>query len=426
MLNPKILVVGGGGREHAIIKKLSESSRKPILYCAPGNAGISALAKCVDIAATDLEKIVEFAKAEKIDIVFVAPDDPLYMGLVDMLEENGISAFGPRKNAAIIEGSKVFSKNLMKKYNIPTAGYEVFEKPEEALSYIKSQGKYPAVIKADGLALGKGVVIAQDEQQALEALDEIMTQKIFGTSGNRVVIEEFLQGPEVSVLAFCDGENVVPMVSAQDHKRAYDDDMGPNTGGMGTFSPSRVYTPEIAKQCEETIFKPTIAAMKAEGRPFSGVIYFGLMICKDGPKVIEYNSRFGDPEAQVVLPRLKTDLIDIIYAVLEKRLDKTEIEWKDDNYVCVVAASGGYPGKYNKGCEITGLEEAEKDGCFICHAGTKLNDGKVVTNGGRVLGVVAGGENIDKARDKAYNGISKINFEGMFYRRDIGIKKDVR
>ena len=422
MSQEKILVVGGGGREHAIIYKLSQSPRKPILYCAPGNAGIASLAKCVDIGSTELDKIVSFAKSEKIDTVFVAPDDPLYMGLVDLLEQNGIRAFGPRKNAAIIEGSKVFSKNLMKKYNIPTATYEVFENAADALAYIKKQGKYPAVIKADGLALGKGVIIAQSEKEATDALDEIMNKKIFGTSGNRVVIEEFLQGPEVSVLAFCDGQTVVPMVSAQDHKRAYDNDKGPNTGGMGTFSPSRVYTKEIAQQCMETIFKPTIDAMQKESRPFCGVIYFGLMLCKDGPKVIEYNSRFGDPEAQVVLPRLKTDLCDIIDAVIEKRLDKINIEWSDDSCVCVVAASGGYPGKYEKGLEITGLDLAEKAGCFVCHAGTKADGNKILTNGGRVLGVVASGADIEKARQCAYEGISKINFEGMFYRRDIGIK----
>ncbi|MBO5273486.1 MAG: phosphoribosylamine--glycine ligase [Clostridia bacterium] len=420
-----ILVVGGGGREHAIIKTLKKSPRCGKLWAAPGNGGIAADAECIPVKADDVEGMIKAAKECGCDIVFVAPDNPLMEGMVDRMEAEGIRAFGPRQCAAEIEGSKVFSKNLMKKYGIPTAGYEVFDQPAEALAYIEAQGTYPAVIKADGLALGKGVVIAQNHEEAKQALSEIMEDKIFGDSGSRVVIEEFLTGPEVSVLAFTDGKVVCPMVSAQDHKRAFDNDRGPNTGGMGTFSPSRVYTEEIADLCMKTIFEPTVKAMNAEGRTFKGVLYFGLMLTKNGPKVIEYNSRFGDPETQVVLPRLKTDFIDIIEAVIDEKLADLTIEWSDSAAVCVVLASGGYPGKYPTGFEISGLAEAEaKEDITVYHAGTKLGeDGKILISGGRVLGVTAVADDLDSARDKAYAAADGIHFEGAFCRRDIGIKK---
>lgn len=416
-----ILVVGGGGREHAIITKLSQSPKAGKLYAAPGNGGIAALAECLPYSATDVENIVNWSVENKIDIVFVAPDDPLMLGMVDALNEKGIRAFGPKKCAAIIEGSKAFSKDLMKKYGIPTASYEIFSSPDEAMEYIKTQNKFPVVVKADGLALGKGVIIAEDISAAQAAIDEIMRNKIFGDSGNRVVIEEFLTGPEVSVLAFTDGKTVKPMVSAQDHKRAFDGDMGPNTGGMGTFSPSRIYTDDIADICMKTIFLPTIKAMSEEGRAFKGVIYFGLMITKDGPKVIEYNARFGDPETQVVLPRLKTDLIDIINAVIDEKLDKIDIEWDSRASVCVVAASGGYPGKYPKGYVISGLDGHE-DNITLFHAGTKKEGDAIITWGGRVLGVTAVSDTLDKAIEDSYKAIAKISFTDMFYRKDIGIK----
>lgn len=419
----KILVVGGGGREHAIIWKIAQSPKVDKIYCAPGNGGISELAACVDIKATDIEGIVNFAKLEKIDMVMVAPDDPLVMGMVDALEKEGIRAFGPRANAAIIEGSKVFSKELMKKYNIPTARYEVFTNSAEALEYIK-KGSFPAVIKAEGLALGKGVIIAQNIEEAEKAIHDIMDNKVFGESGNRVVIEEFLTGPEVSVLAFTDGKTVKPMVSAQDHKRAYDNDQGLNTGGMGTFSPSRLYDEAKAKECMENIFLPTIRAMAAEGRPFKGVLYFGLMMTKDGVKVIEYNARFGDPETQVVLPRLKTDLVEIMDAIIDERLDQVDIQWEDNAAVCVVLASGGYPVKYKSGYEIKGISAAEALGNItIFHAGTKKVGNVTVTAGGRVLGVTAVAENLDQAIDKAYEGVGCVKFKDMHYRKDIGIKK---
>ncbi len=416
-----ILVVGGGGREHAIITKLSQSPKAGKLYAAPGNGGIATLAECLPYGATDVENIVNWSVENKIDIVFVAPDDPLMLGMVDALNEKGIRAFGPKKCAAIIEGSKAFSKDLMKKYGIPTAGYEIFSSPDEAMEYIKTQNKFPVVVKADGLALGKGVIIAEDISAAQAAIDEIMRNKIFGDSGNRVVIEEFLTGPEVSVLAFTDGKTVKPMVSAQDHKRAFDGDMGPNTGGMGTFSPSRIYTDDIADICMKTIFLPTIKAMSKEGRAFKGVIYFGLMITKDGPKVIEYNARFGDPETQVVLPRLKTDLIDIINAVIDEKLDEIDIEWDSRAAVCVVAASGGYPGKYPKGYVISGLDGHE-DNITVFHAGTKKEGDTIITSGGRVLGVTAVSDTLDKAIADSYKAIAKISFTDMFYRKDIGIK----
>lgn len=419
----KILVVGGGGREHTIVWKIAQSPKVDKIYCAPGNGGISQLAECVDIAATDIPKMVEFAKANAIDLVMVAPDDPLVLGMVDAMEAEGIRAFGPRANAAIIEGSKVFSKDLMKKYNIPTAGYEVFTSSADAISYLKAQNSYPAVIKAEGLALGKGVIIAQNEAEAIDGIHEIMDDKKFGDSGNRVVIEEFLTGPEVSVLAFTDGKCVKPMVSAQDHKRAYDNDKGPNTGGMGTFSPSRLYDEAKAKECMENIFLPTINAMNAEGRPFKGVLYFGLMMTEKGVKVIEYNARFGDPETQVVLPRLKTDLVDIFNAVVDEKLSDLEIEWADNAAVCVVMASGGYPASYEKGHIISGIDKAEEmEDVTVFHAGTKLTADGFTNNGGRVLGVTAMDDNLDKAIKKAYEAVSKIEWKDEFHRNDIGVK----
>ncbi len=417
----KILVIGGGGREHAIVRKLKESPRVEALYCAPGNGGISCDAQCISVGAMDQEGVKDLVRKEKIDFVFVAPDDPLAAGMVDALEAEGIPCFGPNARAAQIESSKVFSKNLMKKYGIPTAGYEVFEQPEKAFGYIKAQGKYPVVIKADGLALGKGVVIAQTEAEAEKALHSIMEDKIFGASGNRVVVEEFLTGPEVSVLAFTDGNAMKPMVSSKDHKRAYDGDKGPNTGGMGTISPNPYYTEEMARRCMEEIFLPTMKAMNAEGRKFKGCLYFGLMLTPQGPKVIEYNSRFGDPETQVVLPRLKTDLAEIITAVAEERLSELEICWSQQACACVVMASGGYPGSYPKGLEIFGLNaQGQAEGVVVYHAGTKLENGKFYTNGGRVLGITAMGETVEEALAKAYEGVAKISFEGAMYRKDIG------
>lgn len=419
----KLMMIGSGGREHALIRKLKESSRIDKIYCAPGNGGIACDAECVAIGAMEIDKVVAFCKKNAVDLVFVAPDDPLAAGMVDALEENGIRAFGPRANAAIIEGSKVFSKNLMKKYNIPTAGYEVFEKPEEALAYIKAQGSYPTVIKADGLALGKGVVIAENEEMAKDALHSIMEDKVFGASGSKVVIEEFLTGPEVSVLAFTDGKCVKPMVSSMDHKRALDGDKGLNTGGMGTISPNPHYSDEMASECMEKIFLPTIAAMNAEDRPFKGCLYFGLMLTPNGPKVIEYNARFGDPETQVVLPRLKTPLIDIVDAIIDEKLTDLDIEWSDEASACVVMASGGYPGSYEKGVLIEGLNaDGQVDGVTVYHAGTKLENGEFKTNGGRVLGVTACGKTLQDALDKAYDGVRKIHFDKAHYRTDIGKK----
>lgn len=417
----KILVIGGGGREHVIVRKLKESPQTTEIYCAPGNGGISKDAVCVPIPVTDIDGVVNFAKEHLIDLVFVAPDDPLAAGMTDALENAGIRAFGPRADAAAIESSKVFSKNLMKRYNIPTADYEVFDSPNAALEYIKSQNKYPTVIKADGLALGKGVIIAADYNEAKNGVKFIMEDKAFGASGNKVVIEEFLTGPEVSVLAFTDGKCVKPMVSSKDHKRALDGDKGLNTGGMGTISPNPYYTDEIAKTCMKTIFLPTIRAMNSEGRTFKGCLYFGLMLTDDGPKVIEYNSRFGDPEAQVVLPRLKTDFVDVLEAVIDERLENQNIEWSDNACACVVMASGGYPVKYKKGLEISGLNSmGQLDGVTVYHAGTTFKDGKFYTNGGRVLGVTAIGKNLPEALKKAYAGAEKIHFDGAHYRRDIG------
>ncbi len=418
-----ILVVGGGGREHAIIKKLKESPSAEKIYCAPGNGGISRDAECVNISAMDIGKMVEFAKANKIDLAVVAPDDPLVAGMVDAMEEAGIPAFGPCAKAALIEGSKVFSKNLMKKYRIPTADYQVFEDPKEALAFIKKRDRYPAVIKADGLALGKGVIIADDYSDAKNAIHSIMEDKIFGSSGRRVVIEEFITGPEVSVLSFVDGKHIKPMVSSMDHKRAFDGDLGPNTGGMGTISPNPYYDEAMAKRCMDEIFLPTVDAMITEGRPFKGCLYFGLMLTKDGPKVIEYNCRFGDPETQVVLPRLKTDLLEIMLATIHGTLDEIEIEWKDGACACVVMASGGYPGKYEKGIEITGLgEDGNVNGATVYHAGTAYQNGKFLTAGGRVLGVTCTAATLDEALEKSYQAVDKISFEGAHYRKDIGKK----
>ncbi len=417
-----ILVVGGGGREHAIVRKLKESPRCGNLYCAPGNGGIAADVPCFDVAATDLDGLVALAQKLAVDLVFVAPDDPLAAGLVDRLEAAGIAAFGPTAQAAEIESSKVFSKGLMKKYGIPTAAYEVFDDPAAALAYIRQRGTYPAVIKADGLALGKGVILAEDEAQAEQALREIMCDKVFGASGNRVVVEEFLTGPEVSVLAFTDGVTVCPMVSSKDHKRALDGDRGLNTGGMGTVSPNPFYTDDHAAWCMEHIFRPTVAAMAAEGRPFKGCLYFGLMLTPDGPKVIEYNCRFGDPETQVVLPRLKTDLVDIVEAVRGGTLSDLTIEWSDGACACVIMASGGYPTAYRKGLPITGLDaHGQLDGVYaVYHAGTKQTDSGLVTAGGRVLGVTACGTTLEAALDAAYAGVERIAFEGAHFRRDIG------
>ena len=419
-----ILVIGGGGREHAIVRKLKESPRTGKLYCAPGNGGIAKDAECVAIGAMDIPAVVAFAKEKKIDLVFVAPDDPLAAGMVDALEKEGIPAFGPRANAAVIEASKVFSKDLMKRYHIPTAQYEVFSEPAEAIAWIEKNNRFPIVVKADGLALGKGVLICPDFEAAKAAVKEIMEDKVFGASGSRVVVEEFLTGPEVSVLAFTDGHCVKPMVSSKDHKRALDNDEGLNTGGMGTISPNPYYTDAIAKECMETIFLPTIEAMNKEGRPFKGCLYFGLMITPDGPKVIEYNARFGDPETQVVLPRLKTDFVDIVMAVVEERLSDLTIAWSDETCACVVMASGGYPGHYEKGIAIEGLDEnGQVDGAVVYHAGTALRDGKFVTNGGRVLGVTALGDTLPQALEKAYAAVGKIHWDGVHYRHDIGVIK---
>ena len=416
----KVLVVGSGGREHAICWKLSKSPKVDKIYFAPGNAGIAELAECVDIKAMEFEKLVAFAKENSIDLTVIGMDDPLVGGVVDVFEAEGLRVFGPRKNAAILEGSKAFSKDLMKKYNIPTAAYETFTSAEEAKKYLET-AEYPIVLKADGLALGKGVIIAQNLEEAEQAVHEMIDDGKFGKSGSRVVIEEFLTGPEVSVLAFTDGKTVKPMVSAQDHKRAYDNDEGLNTGGMGTFSPSRLYDDAKAEECMKNIFVPTIKAMSSEGRPFKGVLYFGLMMTANGVKVIEYNCRFGDPETQVVLPRLKTDLVEIMEAVIDERLDEINIEWEDNAAVCVVMASGGYPVSYKKGYEISGLDNVGD--LTVFHAGTAVKDGKIVTNGGRVLGVTAVGKDLDEAIKNAYAGVAKISWTDEFHRSDIGIKK---
>lgn len=416
----KILIIGGGGREHAIAWALSKDARVEKLWCAPGNGGIAQLAECLSIKATDLDAIVAFCSEKRPDLVVVAPDDPLALGLVDRLEAIGIRAFGPHANAAIIEGSKAFAKDLMHRYHIPTADYAVFDNQQDACAYIRSHGA-PIVVKADGLALGKGVTVAQTVEEALSAVDHALSGHAFGAAGDRVVIEECLTGPEVSVLCFTDGKTISPMISAQDHKRALDHDQGPNTGGMGSVSPNRHYTPEIAEQCMREIFVPTIQAMQAEGRPFRGVLYFGLMLTPNGPKVIEYNARFGDPETQSVLPLLQTSLLDIMEAIIDQRLDTLNIQWFDACTACIVLASGGYPGSYSRGHEITGLHAAEDTGALVFHAGTQADtDGKIVTAGGRVLGVTATGATLDQALDLAYRAADCIHFSGMFCRHDIG------
>lgn len=416
----RVLVVGGGGREHALIKKIKESKKVDYIACCPGNGGISYDAECFNVGANDIDGVVALAKKISADFVVVAPDDPLVLGMVDALNEAGFATFGPKANAAIIEGSKVFSKDLMEKYNIPTAKYKVFDNPKDVIAYIKEQNEFPTVIKADGLALGKGVIIPETLDEAEAGVKEIMEDKIFGDSGNNVVVEEFLTGPEVSVLAFTDGKCVKPMVTSMDHKRALDGNKGLNTGGMGTVSPNPYYTDEVAQECMEKIFLPTVNAMNAEGRTFKGCLYFGLMITQKGPKVIEYNCRFGDPETQVVLPRLNTDIIDIFEAINDGTLSDLDIQWDDRACACVIMASPGYPKSYPKGLEITGLTDGQLEGVTVYHAGTKLDGDKLVTSGGRVLGVTALGENLEAALKKAYDGVSKIHFDNAHYRRDIG------
>ena len=416
----KVLIVGSGGREHAIAWKVAQSPRVEKIYCAPGNAGIEEYAQCVDIGAMEFEKLAAFAKEEEIDLTVIGMDDPLVGGVVDVFEREGLRVFGPRKNAAVLEGSKAFSKDLMKKYGIPTAAYENFTDPKEALAYLET-AKFPIVLKADGLALGKGVLICQDLEEAKAGVREIMEDKKFGSAGNTMVIEEFMTGREVSVLSFVDGKTIKTMTSAQDHKRAMDGDQGLNTGGMGTFSPSPFYTPEVDAFCREHIYQPTVDAMAKEGRPFKGVIFFGLMLTEDGPKVLEYNARFGDPEAQVVLPRMKNDIVDVFEACIDGTLDQVDLQFEDNAAVCVVLASEGYPVSYEKGYPIRGLENfKDRDGYYVFHAGTKKKDGQIVTNGGRVLGVVAKGEDLKKARANAYEAIKLVEFDNKYYRHDIG------
>ncbi len=419
----KILVVGGGGREHGIIMKLAESSKVDKLYCTPGNGGISKYAECFSVKADDISGVVALAKKISAEMVIVAPDDPLVLGMVDALNTEGFMTFGPNKAAAIIEGSKVFSKDLMKKYNIPTAKYEVFDNTKDAVAYIEKENTYPTVVKADGLALGKGVIIAENFDEAKDAINSIMEDKIFGESGSKVVIEEFLTGPEVSVLCFTDGKTIKPMISSMDHKRALDNDEGLNTGGMGTVSPNPYYTNSIADDCMKKIFQPTVDAMNSEGRTFKGCLYFGLMLTPNGIKVIEYNCRFGDPETQVVLPLLKTDLVDIMQAIYEDRLSEVDIEWEDGSVACVVLASGGYPQKYETGKQIKGLDDkGQINNALIYHAGTKVENGSFLTSGGRVLGVTAKGKDLNEAIDKAYKAVNLINFDGKHFRKDIGKK----
>lgn len=416
----KALIIGGGGREHAIAKKVAQSSRVDKLFCAPGNAGIAECAECVDIAVSNFEGLADFAENEGIDLTIVGPDDPLVGGVVDVFEKKGLRVFGPRKNAAIIEGSKAFSKDLMKKYHIPSASYETFDNPEAAINYLK-KSKFPIVLKADGLALGKGVLICKNYEEAVHGVKEIMEDKHFGSAGDRMVIEEFMTGREVSVLAFCDGTNIIPMTSAQDHKRAKDNDQGLNTGGMGTFSPSPFYTKEIDEYCRKNIYQPTMDAMKSEGRDFIGILFVGLMLTKDGPKVLEYNARFGDPETQVVLPRMKNDIVDVFEACIDGRLNQIKFEFEDNAAVCVILASDGYPEHYEKGFAIKGLEAFHgKDDYFVFHAGTKKSGNDIVTNGGRVLGVTATGSNLKEARKKAYEATQWIDYANKYMRNDIG------
>ncbi len=416
-----VLVIGGGGREHAIVWAFKKSPKVNKIYAIPGNAGIEEIAECENISVMDFESIFKFLEAHKnIDLVFVAPDDPLAGGLVDFLEDKGYKVFGPKKNAAIIEGSKSFAKKLMKKYGIPTASYEEFTDYKKAISYVEKQ-KYPIVIKADGLALGKGVIIAENIEEAKQALYDMMVNETFKEAGKKVIIEEFLKGKEVTVLSFCDGKTIIPMVSSQDHKRAYDNDEGLNTGGMGTFSPSQCYTKQMEDYVYKNIMLKTVDAMNKEGRTFKGVLYFGLMITDDGIKVLEYNARFGDPETQVILPRLDSDFTDIVLSVIDGKLDKADIRWKKESAVCVILASGGYPKNYKKGLEIK-IGDIDKD-ILLFHAGTKKDEnGKLFTNGGRVIGVTALGSSIEEARKKAYKNIEKIYFENMHFRKDIGIK----
>jgi phosphoribosylamine--glycine ligase len=416
----KVLIIGGGGREHAIARKVSMSSRVDKLYCAPGNAGIAEYAECVNIAVSDFTGLADFAEKENIDLTVVGPDDPLVGGVVDVFEDRGLRVFGPKKNAAVIEGSKAFSKNLMKKYGIPTASYEIFDHPSQAVAYL-TDSNYPLVLKADGLALGKGVLICNNHKEALDGVKQIMEDKQFGSAGDRLVIEEFMTGREVSVLCFCDGTHVLPMTSAQDHKRAKDGDKGLNTGGMGTFSPSPFYTREIDEFCRRNIYQPTIDAMKAEGRDFAGILFVGLMLTKDGPKVLEYNARFGDPEAQVILPRMKNDIIEVFEACVDGTLDQITLEFEDNAAVCVILASYGYPEHYVKGLPISGLEAFQgKEDYYVFHAGTKKAGGEIITNGGRVLGVTATGEDLKEARKKAYEATGWVDFANKYMRNDIG------
>ena len=416
----KVLIVGSGGREHAIAWSVAKSPKVDKIFCAPGNAGIAEFAECVNIGAMEFDKLVAFAKENAIDLTIIGMDDPLVGGVVDAFEAEGLRVFGPRKNAAIIEGSKAFSKDLMKKYNIPTAAYENFTDPKAAVAYLET-AKFPIVLKADGLALGKGVLICKDFEEAKAGVKEIMLDKKFGTAGNEMVIEEFMTGREVSVLSFVDGKTIKTMTSAQDHKRAGDGDTGLNTGGMGTFSPSPFYTKEVEEFCEKYVYQATVDAMAAEGRPFKGVIFFGLMLTEDGPKVLEYNARFGDPEAQVVLPRMKNDILEVMEACIDGTLDQVDLQFEDNAAVCVVLASEGYPVSYEKGFPITGLEEFKKhEGYYCFHAGTKFDGDQIVTNGGRVLGVTAKGKDLKEARANAYAATEWVNFKNKYMRRDIG------
>ena len=417
----KVLIVGSGGREHAIAVSVAKSKQVEKIYCAPGNAGIAAVATCVDIGAMEFEKLADFAEENEIGLTIIGMDDPLVGGVVDVFEKRGLRVFGPRKNAAIIEGSKAFSKDLMKKYSIPTAAYENFDSPEKALEYLE-KAKMPIVLKADGLALGKGVLICNTLEEAKEGVKTLMLDKQFGDAGNQIVIEEFMTGREVSVLCYCDGTHIKPMTSAQDHKRAKDNDEGLNTGGMGTFSPSPFYTEEVQKFCEEKVYQPTMDAMKAEGRDFVGILFVGLMLTEDGPKVLEYNARFGDPEAQVVLPRMKNDIVDVMNACIDGKLDEIDLQFEENAAVCVVLASDGYPLHYEKGKVITGFENfEEKDGYYVFHAGTKFDEsGNIVTNGGRVLGITAKGQDLKEARKNAYAATEWISFENKYMRNDIG------
>ncbi len=415
----KILVVGSGGREHALVWKIAQSKKADKIYCAPGNAGISELAECVDIKAMDFMALADFAEEKKIDLTVVGPDDPLVAGIVDVFEEKGLRVFGPRKNAAILEGSKAFSKDLMKKYNIPTAAYEVFDKPEDAIRYLET-ADYPIVLKADGLALGKGVLICNTKEEAVAGVKELMTDKAFGSAGDKIVVEEFLTGKEASVLSFVDGKTIKLMASAMDYKRAKDNDEGLNTGGMGNVSPNPFYTKEIDEYCKKYIYQATVDAMAAEGREFKGVIFFGFILTEKGPKVLEFNARFGDPETQVVLPRMENDIVDVFEACIDGKLDEIDLKFKEDAAVCVILASGGYPEKYEKGKEIKGTENfKDKKDCYCFHAGTKFADGKLVTNGGRVMGITALGKTAEEAREKAYKATELISFSNKYMRHDI-------